>query len=194
MLAATATWPGCGRMAWMRASNGRDDPCSGGHHLGAVDQRQAVLGGQLDRFQASARQRVGCRFGPGAVRPPAAARADQGQGHVGQRCEVAGRADAAAAGHEGHDAVPVQGQHLFEHGDRDAGLAQAQGVDLQSQHQASDVLRQRVAGAAGVGEQQILLQLRQLVGRDPLRRQRTEARIDAVDACLAVEHRVDVGP
>ena len=64
------------------------------HAVGAVDQRQPLLRGELDRCRARPAQRVGGGQ-PLAVRAEHPALAEQRQRAVGQRCEVAGAAQRA---------------------------------------------------------------------------------------------------
>ena len=77
-----------------------------GHQVRAVDQCEAFLGGQRDRLQAGARQRLAARERLAAERRLALA--DQHQREVGERREVPGRADRSLARHDRRDAALEQ--------------------------------------------------------------------------------------
>ena len=128
-----AAWPGCGRSAWSSAAKTRSVPSwpstdiaaamsavrsssrrsvdrqhqHAEHAVGAVDQRQALLGGQLDRRQAGGGERVGGRH-QGAVGVADLALAHQRERAVRQRRQVAGAAERAVLVHHRRDAVGEQ--------------------------------------------------------------------------------------
>ena len=57
---------------------------------------------------------------------------------------------------------------------------------IRHQHGANDVLRNWIPASAGMAHHQILLELGKILLRDRLVVQRTEARVDAIDRCIAL--------
>ena len=97
-----------------------------------------------------------------------------------ERGEVAASADAAAAGHHRHEAEAIEIEQAAEGRQRHAGIAEAQAVDLEPQHDAGDLGRHRFADADRVAQEQVPLELVKLVVGHALVGQRAEAGIDAV--------------
>jgi hypothetical protein len=83
-----------------------------GHQVRPVDQRQPLLGLELDRREPGAPQRGGARH-PLAV-DERLALADQDQREMGERRQVARRSDRAAARDDRHDAALEQRQQQLD--------------------------------------------------------------------------------
>jgi hypothetical protein len=149
-----------------------------GRHLGAVDQRQALFRGQRDRLDAGRGQRGG-GIEQAAV-DPYLAHAQHCQRHVRQRRQVARGADRALRRDRGHDPGVVQRHQRIHDPGAHAGIAARQAADLRQEDQAHHVVRQQLAGAHRVRQDQVALQLLQLVLRDMGLGQDAEAGIDAV--------------
>ena len=150
-----------------------------GHELGAVVQRQPLLGLQPQGLQPRPPQRLA----PGQdlaahLRLPFA---HQHQRQVRQRRQVAGRAHGALLGDHGVDAVVQQVQQPLHDHRAHAGKALGQHVGAQQGHGARLRPRQGRAHAARVAADEVDLQLLQPVGGDGRLRQPPEARRHAVD-------------
>mmetsp|Transcript_42958 Transcript_42958/g.108441 ORF Transcript_42958/g.108441 Transcript_42958/m.108441 type:complete len:228 (-) Transcript_42958:292-975(-) len=137
-----------------------------GDELRAVDQCQSFLGAQLARLHAVVAQHV--RGGQPLLlaRMPHVALAQEGQRQVSQRSEVSAGTHTALLGNLGHQA---QIEGLEEVGERvwiDATAATCQYVQSQSEQHARSMHRQTFSHTAGVRANEVLLQLRELIGRD----------------------------
>ena len=84
-----------------------------GAGLGAVDQRQALFGSELQRRDAGGGQHGG--GGPFFTIHQKLTLAHQRQRHVRQWCQVARRADRALAGHARAQAGVVHGDQGVDH-------------------------------------------------------------------------------
>jgi hypothetical protein len=78
------------------------------HQLGPVQERQALLGLERERLEANLAQRDEARHALSAQVDPAAS--DDRQREVGERREVARRADGALLWHHGMDAAIEEGE------------------------------------------------------------------------------------
>ena len=104
---------------------------------------------------------------------------------MGERREIAGGADGALFRDDRDDALfehRLDQPHQFE---PHAGSAAAERDQLQRHDQADDVLRQRLADAAAMREDEVALQGRDIGGVDLDGGQFAEAGIDAVDRRIA---------
>ncbi|MCY1515889.1 hypothetical protein D9M68_504930 [compost metagenome] len=151
--------------------------------LGAVDQRQAFLGGQHDGRQGSGGKRLGA--GHAAPFEEGFAMAHHHGCHMGERGEVAGSTNRALLGNDRDYA-------LFEHGfdqthefETDAGGAATERNELQRQDQTHDVFGKRLAHAAAMRQDQIALKRRDIGAVDLDRGEFAEAGVDAVDRGIA---------
>ena len=149
------------------------------HAVGAVDEGEPLLGGQLDRREPGRGERLGGRH-QRAGRVADRALAHQRERAVGQRRQVAGAAERAVLVHHRRDAVRDQvGQQL-------RGLAAYAGVPGRQrrepqQHQRPDHLALHLgAGAGGVRADQRPLELGPHLGRDVPGGQCAEPGRDAV--------------
>ena len=151
----------------------------GGGELGAVEERQPLLGAEHDRRETGLGQRLGGRHALAPIEN--LADADHRRRHMGERREVARSADRALARHHRHQ---VLRQHGLQQGDgrgRDAGGALRQAGELQHHHQPGDGGRHRLADAGSMGEHDIALQPFQIGVIDADAGQPPEAGIDAVN-------------
>ena len=151
----------------------------GGRRLGPVDQRQAFLGAELERLQAELLQRGGGRH-DGAGKVDAAVAHQRGD-QMGERREVARRADAALARNQRHGVAGQQAVERVDDRRADAGIAAAEAEQFEDDHQPRDVARQRLAEAGAVRQDQISLQLGEAGIGDAGVGQAAEAGVDAVD-------------
>jgi len=150
-----------------------------GHDLRAVDQREALLLAQQQRLAPHRRERL--RAGHLlAVGGEHLAAADQRQGHVAQRREVAAGADRSLRWDHRREAGVEQRQRLLQQLEPHTGEAEREVVDAQRERQPARRERQRLADAGGVAEQQVGLQRRQLVVGDAHAGELPEAGVDAV--------------
>ncbi len=152
MLSAAAAWPGCGRLAWilavefgaaahqhLEAHGGRNighlgkmdgiidrQPADGGHHLGAVDQRQTFSGLQLNGLQtALAQHLLAGHFLPFIKR---FTQTDQNQRQMGQRRQVAAGTHRPFVRHHRANAPVEKRDQMLER--FQAGCRNVRGQDL----------------------------------------------------------------
>ena len=149
------------------------------HPVGAVDEGEALLGGQLDRLEPGGCQRVrGGHQGAGGVAHLALPH--QRQRAVRERREVARATQRAVLAHDRRDAV------VEESGQQGGGLPAYPGATGRQrrepqQHQRPHHLALDLrAGAGGVRAHQRALQTRPHLGGDVPGRERPEPRRDAV--------------
>jgi hypothetical protein len=134
------------------------------HPLGAVDQGEALLVGELQRLEAGAPQALRRRHAlPVHLH---LALADERQREVRELGQVAGGAHGAVLGdHRRHPGGQQREKCL--HDDRaHARVALDQGAGAQQLHGPHDLRLQRVTTAGGVGQDDAALQLAQVGGGD----------------------------
>ena len=211
---ATSIWPGWPRTAWMRASNGVSLPAAAstarapvtsaraedilgreeagggkrGRDLRAVEERQALLGGEVHRRQAGGLEAL--QRGDRAAAPAHLADAQQHGRHMGQRRQVAGGADRALGRDAGMDAGIDQLHQRLQHAPPHAGVAEREAVDLEDHDQAHEPVIEQRPGAGGMRQHEAALQLGHLIVGDARARQRAEAGVDAVDGAALADHRL----
>jgi hypothetical protein len=121
--------------------------------LGAVDQRQPFLGGELDGLKPCRLQGIGTRHHLAAMLRLALAH--HHRRHVGKRRQVARRADRALVRHHRRHAFCQHVLYLLDHQPAHARGAPAQREQLQGHHQPGDVgrhgHRRRRRNATGSG-------------------------------------------
>ena len=111
---------------------------------------------------------------------------------MGQGRKVAARTDAAAHGDDRRDVVVQHvAQPLGDHRPN-AGKTQGDDVGADQHHRANHVRRQRIADAAAVGADQVLLHLLDVRGFEADVSEQTDARIESVDGLVAVQGLVDL--
>ena len=182
-----------------RNHSGREDPFAGeqgvesdgGRHLGAVDQRQALLRSEHQRLQAEPRQGVCRRDRLAGQDNPALP--DQRRAEMGQRREVPGCADRALRRDQRQGIGLEQHQQPLDHLPPDPRMAAAEPDRLQGDDQAHDPGVERLAEAAAVRQDEVALQLLEPIGRDPRLGEQAEAGIDAVDGTAAGDDPPDGG-
>ena len=160
----------------------------GAHELRAVQQSQAFLALEADRFPAE--------FGPDfRGRPDGAlaehfAEPDERQTQVRQRGEVAGGAEGTLLVDDRKDVV-VEHVHQALHGDElHAGVAVGEVLDLEEKHQLDDLRTDGFSGAAGVRHHEVVLELRKVFLRNGDVVQGPEAGGDAVHRLVGLFHLV----
>ena len=183
--AAVSTWPGCGRSACTSSRNAPLRPANASSVIAAA--RSAVSSKRSSASSAStpvasicavpllsARpslndSRIGSRparlqrlgAGQALALVERLATAQQHDGQVRQRRQVAAGADRALLRHHRHDArVEHRGQRL-QRAHADTRMTAHQRVDADHQHRAHHVLGERLAHAHGVGDDQVVLQFLQ---------------------------------
>ena len=176
----------------------RSAPASGqrrdrGRRLRAVDEREPFLGPERDRRSPAAASASRPPTSVGRVADRGLALADEDERQVGERREIAARADRAAARHARVDAVVEQVEQPLERLAPDAGEALGEHVRAQRHRGAHGADRQRVADAGGVAAQQVHLQRAERVARDGRSRRARRTRVDAVDRRVAERLTIDDG-
>ena len=133
---------------------------------------------QNDRLETDCGQRLSAGEQPSF--DPRLAFAHERQRKVGEWSEIAARPDRAAARHGGeHAAVEALDEQLHElHAG--TGVALGQRVRPEQHRRAHDLRRIRLPDTARMASQQAELELLRLLGRDGLRDEPPEARVDAV--------------
>lgn len=160
------------------------------HAVGAVDQRQALLGAQFDRADPGLVQGgVGGQVPPGGVADPALAH--QGQRHVRQGRQVPRAAQAAVLVHDRGDAGVEQRGEGLGGGDLHAGVARGQGAQAQQHEGAHDLVLHLGSGPGGVRADERTLEAGPQVGGDVAGGERAEAGADPVGGDLAAGERLD---
>ena len=154
-------------------------PAHSGHRLGAVQQRQALLGRQNQRLQARPAQRLASGHPLAFVKRLALA--DHHQRQMSQRRQIPARAHRTLLrNHRMHPGIEQRHQQLHQ---RRTAAAEAFGqyIGAQQQHGPRLGLGERLAHSAGVAAHQIALQLRQTLRRNAHIRQLAKAGIDPID-------------
>ena len=132
-----------------------------GHDLGAVDQRQPLLGRQLEALQPGPAQRL---LAATPARPDSTA--SPSPISTSARCASGARSPEAptdpCARHDRVDTGVEQVQQTVDHHRPGSGIAPRQDVRAQHQHRAHRVLGERLAHPAGVRAQQVALELGEL--------------------------------
>ena len=160
-----------------------------GARLRAVDQRQAFLRAELQRFEAEPFERGGGGNDLAGQVDPAIAH--QRRDQVRERREVAAGADAALRRDQRHGVGVEQPLQRLDHERPNARMAAAEPEQLQDDHQPRHVARQRIAEAGAVRQDQVGLQLGQAFGRDARVGEQAEAGVDAIDGLAAGDDALD---
>ena len=215
MRRALSHWPGCPRASWMRGSSAAERPARasvvsaaatsaveqgrvGGlqraqrareRDLRPVDEGQPLLVREPHRAQARATQRA-TRVHLDAAHPHAAL-PDQREREERERRQVARRADAALAGHDREHVGLVEADQRLDRRGAHARPAPGERVDAEQERQADRLVGERVAGPERVGDEQVLLERRRVVLRDPVDRVAAESRRHAVDPLPALHRPLD---
>ena len=162
------------------------------HAVRAVDQREALLGGQGERLDRRGGQRLARRHAL-ARRRPDLALADQRQAAVSERSQVAARAERAVLGDHGVEPCRKQRKHRLRHDRTRARAAHGQRARAQEHHRAHGLALDGRAHAGRVRADQRALKLLAPLRRDPGAGERAEPGRDAVDRLVragqALHHR-----
>src|SRR5215510_620603 len=158
------------------------------HCLGAVHQRQALLGAQHHRRQARQSQRPRGRMSllsiPGLPLP------DQRQRQVGQRSQISRRAHAPPLRDHGYHPAIEHLHRQLQGWELDARVPLGQHVDPKQQQRARLRQRERCSNPGSVGKQQVSLQLAQVALVDADLGQGSEPGVDPVDRLIPLGDRV----
>jgi hypothetical protein len=163
----------------------------GRRRLRAVDQREPFLRLERHRRDAGARER---RRAVERRRIGADGResfADEDERQVGERREVAARADGSAARDHGMDARVERVDQPVERRAADPREPFREDVGAQNHHRPHRARRQRLADAGRMAPQQVALQVAERRLRNLHFRQRAESGVDAVDRCVAGRMAID---
>ena len=170
-----------------------------GRDLGAVQQRQALLGAERERPRADAGERLGRRHDGAAE--AGLALADQDAGEVGERRQVARRADRSLGRDHRQGVVLEEREQELDGAPAHARIAERQAGRLERQDQTDHGIGQGRAQPAHVRQHEPTLQLLDLVRRDAHGRELAEAGVDAIDRRAAsgrprhhLRRRLDRGP
>jgi hypothetical protein len=161
----------------------------GGGALRAVDQREPFLRPERHRREPGPLQRLAAGHAVDGF-----AFADEDQGEMRQRREVAAGAHRAAARHARMDAAIEQRQQRLERLDANARVAFGEHVGAQRHGGAHAAHRQRRVDAGGMTAQQIQLQRGEIRRVDARLGEIAEAGIDAVHRRVAGGQLIDHGP
>ena len=160
------------------------------HAVGAVDEGEALLGGQPYRLETGRRQRRG-GVGEVAVRVAYGALAHQGQRAVRERCEVARAAERAVLVDHRRDAGVEHPGVGLDRADADPGVTAGEGAQPEQHQPADDLALDLGTGAGGVRADERALELLAQLGGDVPVGQGAEAGRDAVGRDLAGGEGVD---
>ncbi len=161
------------------------------HGLGAIEQRQAFLGGKRKRLEAGALQ--GFSAGDTLAVVEGFAFADDDESEMGERSKIAAGAHGAFLRDDGMDLGIEQANEQL--GELDARTAESLGehVGAKHQHGARFGLAERLAHAAGMAADQIGLELGEMVAGDADVSQLAKAGVDAVDGLPRGNDALDEG-
>ena len=149
------------------------------HAVGAVDQRQALLGAELNGREAGRRERIG-RGHQCAARVAYVALPHQHQRAVGERREVARAAERAVLPDDRGDPRREQRRHQLRRLASDAGVAGRQRREPQQHQPAHHLALHLGTGSRRVRADQGALELLAQLGRDVPGRQGAEPGRDPV--------------
>ena len=157
--------------------------------VGAVDQRKAFFGPQLNGRQSGSLERPGGRLGVAAG--PDFALADDSECAVAERGEVTAGAQGPVLTNDRSDTCIEHRELEIDNLRTGAREGHRQAAGPQEQHCTHDFELDRVAHPCGVRPDEGDLQLRGALRRDDRARQRPETSRDAVDGRAAVDKPVD---
>jgi hypothetical protein len=165
------------------------------HHLRAVDQGEPFLCFENDRRQPGARQDVGRRSVRGLARSvpkPGLAFPDHRERDVRERREIARGSDRSARRHARHDAaIEHLAQELDHHGPH-ARVSEREHLRAQDENAAHLRGRERLADAARVRADEVLLERAHVGCRNARLGQRAKPRIHPIDVGRRIPFLKDV--
>src|SRR5205085_11207745 len=130
----------------------------GGGYLGAIEEREAFLGRARER-----------------LRMAHLADAEEREGKMRERREIAGRAERALRRNARIEAAVVEIEQPLDKERPHAGIAAREALNLEREGQAHGRVIEKWAGARGVREDDVSLQLFELVVGDARLRKAAEA-------------------
>ena len=138
-------------------------------------------------------ERLASRPHPGVFADGRESLADEHEGDVGERREVAAGADRAAARHDRVHPPVEQREQVLDRVAPDAREPFGEHIGAQRHRRAHRASRQRLADAGGMAAQQVQLQLLQVAARDDRFGERAEAGVDAVHRPIVAGMAIDDG-
>jgi hypothetical protein len=163
----------------------------GGHEGGAVGEGEAFFGEKGGRGEL--RGGEGFSGGEGLAEVFDVAESEHGEGHVREGGKIAAGADGTLCGDDGVDGMVEHVVDELEGGERDARVAEGEGVGASQHGGADDFGGERVADARRVAHDEVFLELGELVEWDYAVLEGAEAGSDAVDEVAAGYDVVDDG-
>ena len=163
------------------------------HPVGAVDQRQPLLGLQRRAAPTPAAASAAAPVDERAVGQPRLALAEQDERRRRERSEVTAGAERAVLAHDGRDAGVEQGEHRVDDDRPGAGVAHRQAAGAQQDHRPDRLALDLRTHPGGVRADQRRLQLGRPLGGDHRVGQRAEAGRHAVDRLRLVHQPLDDG-
>ncbi len=161
------------------------------HHLGPVEEGEALLRLEGQRLQTGLAQRDQGRHDDAAELDLAAT--DERERQVGERGEIARRADAALLRHDRVDPAAEEVEEAIDDQRPAAAVAEGEGVRAEQEHRPDDLAREGRPDAGGVAHQDVLLEPGRIRRRDEGRGQVAEPGRHAVhDGSLGDERFDDV--
>ena len=171
---------------------GQQQRADGAHHLGPVEEGQALLRLEPQRLQS--RFAEGDEGGHDVAVSLDLSPTDQRQGQVGQRRQVAGCPDAPLLRHDRMQATRQELQDPIDQQWPAPGVAKGQRVCPEQQHRPDHVPRERRAHAGRVRHQEVLLEPLRILGGDDGRGQRAEPGRDAIHDLPGADELLDDRP
>ncbi len=161
----------------------------GGHALRSVDERQPLLGLEGERRHAVSAHEIRGRRDL-AIHPDLPF-ADQAERQMGERDQIAARAQGAAARHDRKDLRLDHPHEVLEERQPHAAVSERQRVGAERQHEANDLGLELRSRSRGVAPDQIHLELLHVLVGDADRLELPESRVDPVDGAPLLEDALD---
>ena len=163
----------------------------GAHHLCPVQQREPLL--RLETEWLELRFPEDVRGGSDATVRFDPASADQREGEVRERGEVARCAHGALRRHDRVDVQPQEIEQPLDDRHPTTGVAEGEGVGAQEEHRPDDLAIERRSDADGMTDEEVRLEAAALLGRDRARCEVAEPGRDAVHDVAGCDELFDHG-
>jgi len=150
-----------------------------GHEVRAVDEGESFFGFERERGDVVDLECFSGGAGVAALMEHATL-AHEREGDMGERGEVAGRTDRTDLGDEGDDVRVEHAEDLFDDDRPNARVSASERGGEEKHDAANDVRRQGVADAGGVGADEVVLEVSELIVGDACAAEGSEAGVDAV--------------
>lgn len=149
------------------------------HEVRAVDEGESFFGFEPERGDLVDLE---CFRGGASVAAlmEHATLAHEGEGDMGERGEVAGSTDRTDLGDEGDDVRVEHAEDLFDDDRSNARVSASERGGEEKHDAANDLRRQGVADAGGVGADEVVLEVAELVVGDACAAEGSEAGVNAV--------------